>query len=61
MNPYEDIINTPYPLPTRRKRMSMKDRAVQFAPFSALTGYDELIEDAERQMERGFSEEGELM
>ena len=42
-NPYGDIRDTRYPFPTSRPRMSMRDRAAQFSPFSALTGYDEII------------------
>ena len=41
---YEDIIGVHYPVPTDRPRMSMHDRAAQFSPFAALSGYDELIE-----------------
>lgn len=41
---YEDIINTEYPFPSGRSRMSMHDRAAQFAPFAALTGLGEELE-----------------
>lgn len=40
---YEDIINLPHYEPKYHKRMSIEKRAAQFAPFSALTGYDEEI------------------
>jgi len=40
---YEDIRNLEYPVKTTRARMSMHDRAAQFSPFAALTGYDALI------------------
>lgn len=40
---YEDIINKPYKKSNRHPHMSKKDRAAQFAPFSALKGYDEAI------------------
>lgn len=40
---YEDIINLPHYEPKYHKRMSIAKRAAQFAPFSALTGYDEEI------------------
>ena len=45
---YDDIINLPNPTPTCRPRMSTLDRAAQFAPFAALTGYDEMAEEAAR-------------
>ena len=32
--------------------MSMINRAAQFSPFAALTGYDDAIQDAERQAEK---------
>ena len=45
---YDDIINLPYPRPSRRARMSMVDRAAQFSPFAALTGYDAAIQETAR-------------
>lgn len=42
---YDDIINTPYPLPAQRIKMSMSDRAAQFAPFAALTGFEDVIDE----------------
>ena len=43
---YADIIDVPRP-ETKRKRMSMEERAAQFAPFAALTGYHESVEETE--------------
>ena len=44
---YEDIIHLPHPVSVRHGAMSNRDRAAQFAPFAALTGYDaELAETA---------------
>ena len=45
---YDDIINLPNPTPTCRPRMSTLDRAAQFAPFAALTGYEAVVEEAAR-------------
>lgn len=45
---YDDIIDIKYPLKTDRPRMSLYDRASQFAPFAALTGYDALIGETAR-------------
>ena len=42
---YSDIINLPHHVSKRHKRMSMKGRAAQFAPFAALTGYDAAISE----------------
>lgn len=38
---YDDIINLPHHVSKFRRRMSMENRAAQFAPFAALTGYEE--------------------
>ena len=43
---YSDIIDRERP-ETKRKRMSMEERAAQFAPFAALTGYHESVEETE--------------
>jgi len=45
---YEDIINLPHHTSTKHKRMSIASRAAQFAPFAALTGYDNAIKETER-------------
>ena len=45
---YDDIIALPYPQKSARKRMSMHDRAAQFSPFAALTGYEEAVEETAR-------------
>ena len=42
MNKYDDIINLQWH-PLNHPRMSMENRASQFAPFAALTGYKEEI------------------
>lgn len=45
---YDDIINLPHFVSKDRKHMSNHDRAAQFAPFAALTGYDDSIKEAAR-------------
>jgi hypothetical protein len=40
---YDDIINLPHPVSKRHPQMSMWNRAAQFAPFAALTGYEDAI------------------
>ena len=47
-NSYDDIINLPRHVSKNRKQMLISDRAAQFAPFSALTGYHESIEETAR-------------
>jgi hypothetical protein len=42
---YDDIINLPHYEPKHHPRMSMWNRAAQFAPFAALTGYEDAIKD----------------
>ncbi len=49
MNKYDDIINLPHHTSATRQRMPIRDRAAQFAPFAALTGYDGVIEETARQ------------
>ena len=48
MGNYEDIINLPHHVSTTRPQMSMIDRAAQFSPFAALTGYDAAIKETGR-------------
>lgn len=48
MSEYDDIINRIYTGSTTRKRMSMLNRAAQFAPFAALTGHDAAINETAR-------------
>lgn len=48
MNNYNDIINLPHHVSTTRPQMSMIDRAAQFSPFAALTGYDAAIKETGR-------------
>ena len=51
MDNYDDIINLPHYEPKHHPRMSMWNRAAQFAPFAALTGYDAAIRDVTEQHE----------
>ena len=45
---YDDIINLPHHQSTERAHMSLHDRAAQFAPFAALSGHEEAIEETAR-------------
>lgn len=44
---YDDIINLDRPI-SNHPKMDIKKRAAQFSPFAALTGYDDMIEDASK-------------
>lgn len=48
MDKYKDIINLPHKQSSKRPHMSLLDRAAQFAPFAALTGYDDAIKETAR-------------
>ena len=45
---YSDIINLPYHTSLNHPRMSIEKRSAQFAPFAALTGYEELVKETAR-------------
>ena len=55
--PYEDIVDLPHPVSRRHVQMPLRSRAAQFAPFAALTGYDEAIEETARRHESAVEEE----
>ena len=61
---YEDIIHLPHHSSKTHPRMSMLERAAQFSPFAALTGYSGVIREAgrltEQKIELGESEIEEL-
>ncbi len=52
--PYEDIVDLPHPVSRRHAQMPLLNRAAQFAPFAALTGYDEAIEETARRAEEAM-------
>jgi len=58
--PYDDIINLPHHVSTTHPQMSSTNRAAQFSPFAALTGYDSAIKETARltteRIELGESE-----
>ena len=49
MGNYDDIINLERPPLRKHSPMSMENRAAQFAPFAALSGYEAVIREAARQ------------
>lgn len=50
LSDYEDIIYLPVPKIWVRPRMSRSNRAVQFAPFAALSGFDALVKETAKQI-----------
>lgn len=48
MNRYADIYDAEYTGSGRHRKMLMRDRAAQFAPFAALTGFDAIINEQAR-------------
>ena len=59
MNDYSDIINLPHYEP-KHPRMSRYQRAAQFAPFAALTGYEEEIKEVSRTTNKRIEYNEEL-
>lgn len=51
---YNDIIDLPHHVSSKRQQMSIHDRAAQFAPFAALTGHEESIEQTAKGHEESI-------
>ena len=49
---YEDIINLHHHVSAVHPPMPLSDRAAQFAPFAALTGYGDVIKETQRLTDR---------
>ena len=49
---YDDIIHLPHHVSSKRPQMPTSDRAAQFSPFAALTGYDDAIQETGRLTEQ---------
>lgn len=48
MEKYEDIINLPHHVSIKHPRLSMEQRTAQFAPFVALSGFEEEITEVSK-------------
>lgn len=57
---YDDIINLSHHESTKHKRMKKEARAAQFAPFAALTGYDDAIKETARTTDTKIEISNEL-
>ncbi len=49
---YKDIIDLPHHTSARHPRMSLLERAAQFAPFAALKGFDDILENSQEDYEK---------
>ena len=47
---YDDIINMPHHVSSKYPQMSIYSRSAQFAPFSALVGYEEKIKKISQEV-----------
>lgn len=47
-NPYADMLDMPHHVSAKHPAMSIRNRAAQFAPFAALTGYEEAVRETAR-------------
>ena len=45
---YKDIINMPHYVSKKHPQMSIENRSAQFAPFAALTGYEDEVKETGR-------------
>ena len=53
---YADIINLPHHVSKTHQQMSMWNRAAQFAPFAALTGYENAITETAKENEISYEQ-----
>lgn len=60
MDKYDDIINLPHYEPKYHPRMSKYKRSAQFAPFAALVGYDEQVQECSRPTDKRLEIDDEL-
>lgn len=57
---YDDIINLPHHISKKNPQMSLYARSAQFAPFAALTGYEEAVKETARETNERIDIEDEL-
>ena len=57
---YSDIIGLEHPTSRKHPRMAAEMRAAQFAPFAALTGYNEAIEETAMRQQAEVIERDEM-
>ncbi len=54
MGKYDDIINMDHHVSKTHARMPAENRAAQFAPFAALSGYEDEVKETEKQTLRSI-------
>ena len=59
-NKYDDIINLPHHISKKHPPMTLEARAAQFAPFAALTGYEDAIKETSRETSEKIDIDDEL-
>ena len=59
-NKYDDIINMPHHVSSKHLQMSLYARSAQFAPFAALTGYEDAINETARETNERIEIDEEL-
>ena len=52
MKHYDDILHLPHPVSKKHRQMPIADRAAQFMPFAALTGYEAALAEPVRASNR---------
>lgn len=57
---YDDIIHLPHPISQRHPRMPLLNRAAQFSPFAALTGYEDAILETARLTDSFFEPDEDI-
>lgn len=57
---YASIINLPHPTSSKHPKMSALDRAAQFAPFAALTGFGDIINETTRRTDSPNDEQDDI-
>jgi len=57
---YDDIINLPHFESKKHPRMSLDARSAQFAPFAALTGYEDAVKETARLTDKKIEIDDEL-
>ncbi|MCC8357086.1 MAG: YolD-like family protein [Oscillospiraceae bacterium] len=57
---YSDIIGLPHHVSENRPHMAMLDRAAQFSPFAALTGYDAAVKETARLTDQRIELDDEM-
>ena len=52
---YADIINLPHHTSKKHTQMTLKARSAQFAPFSALSGFEQSIQETAQKVEEEYN------